>query len=332
MIMSDVARVLVADIGGTNTRLAMADRSTGACEHMRQYPNADYESLEEIVCAYRADHAAVPINAASFAIAGPVTAVPVRLTNLPWEIAVDHISRAIGGASVHLLNDFQALALALPHLKASHLVTLNDVSADPDAPRLVLGPGTGLGVSTLVKTATSRWIAIPGEGGHINLPIVNKRDFHLYEILMKTVPRVSVERVLSGSGMVRLYRAIATLDGEPAIHATPEAITGAAKSGTDLLAERTIRQFVVWLARVTANIALITLPRGGIYLGGGISAQIRPWLEDGTFLQTFSDSGRMSGLLRDMPIRLIIAPAPALIGAAIFAGGCAGPKVSQRGA
>ena len=312
--------VLVADVGGTNTRIAVADKLTGACEQIRQYRNSDFESLEDIVRAYRGEQGAVAIEAAAFAVAGPVSGGRMKLTNLPWEIDTQSLSGAVDGVGVRLLNDFEALAMALPYLTGAQRVALNDFEPDEEAPRIVLGPGTGLGVSTLVRVGAARWKAIAGEGGHVSLPIIDERDFRLYQIMLRDVKRVSAERVLSGAGILRLYRAMAALDDMAATLGSPEEITGAALSGGDRLAEGTMKQFVTWLARVAANIALVTMPRGGVYLGGGICPQIRPWLEDSIFVERFSDVGRMSGLLANLPIFLIDAEAPALIGAAIFAG------------
>ncbi len=312
--------VLVADVGGTNTRMAVADRLTGAYGHVHRYRNADFKSLEDIVHAYREASDAPPVEGAAFAVAGPVNGRRMKLTNLPWDIDADSLAQSIGGVHTYLLNDFEALALALPHLLPEQAVALTDIEPDEQAPRIVLGPGTGLGVATLVRDQRDGWLAIPGEGGHISLPIIDERDFRLYQIILKDVPRVSAERVLSGAGIMRLYKAMADLNDLPIQHTTPAEITSAARSGGDQLAADTMRQFVTWFARVAANISLVNMPRGGVYLGGGISLQIRPWLEDGTFVGAFSEVGRMSALLRKLPVYLIDAKTPALIGAATYAG------------
>jgi glucokinase len=196
-------RALVADIGGTNARFAVADLTTLALSDIEQFPCAEHGTLADAVCAYL-KRLKEPPRFGSIAVAGPVTGDEIKNTNSTWSFSVEELRHAAGLDEILILNDFQALALSLPHLDHEELHQIGGSEPVPHATKVVLGPGTGVGVAGLVWSGTA-WLAVPGEGGHITLSAQSPGEFELIERLGSGRDHLSADRVLSGPGLANLY-------------------------------------------------------------------------------------------------------------------------------
>lgn len=308
------ARALVADIGGTNARFAVADLESLALSNVLHVPCATHPSLAGAMLDYLKGLRQPPLHAA-IAVAAPVTGEEIRLTNSPWSFARRALCRSAGLDGVLVLNDFEALALSLPHLDSSELAQIGGIEPIPHAPKVVLGPGTGLGVASLVWSRTG-WVAVPGEGGHVTLGAHDARELALIERLRKGRDHLSVERALSGLGLPDLYQAVAAAGDGADEPLAPSEVVARAMSGGDPAAKEALTLFITWLGRFAGDVALILGARGGVYLGGGIPPRLLPQLAAGPFRQAFEAKGRMGALLAPIPIYVILAEFAALKGAA----------------
>lgn len=304
--------VLVADIGGTNARFAVADLDTLELSHIRLTLCRDHATAEAALSAYLSGLSVKPKHAV-LAVAAPVSGEEVRLTNSHWRFAKTELCRAAGFTDICVLNDFEALALSLPTLNPSELYQLGGTTPQDYATKVVLGPGTGLGVAGLIWSG-ERWIAVPGEGGHMSLGANDARELALMARLRKSGEYPSAEEVISGPGLVELYRAVATSRNE----SVPETIdvVRQALNGDDAIADEALQLFIAWLGRFAGNVALAFGARGGVYIGGGIAPKIITAMASGTFRDAFEQNGRMRDYLAPIPVYVILAEFAALKGAA----------------
>jgi glucokinase len=306
--------VLVADIGGTNARFAIADLATLELSEIQQVRCADHPDLADALHAYAGRLLMLPVRAA-IAVAAPVTGADVKLTNSTWSFSKTELCRKVGLEHLHVLNDFEALALSLPHLKRGELLRIGGEAPVDGAAKAVLGPGTGMGVAGLVQSS-DRWIALPGEGGHVSLGARDEQQLALLERIRKGRDHLSAERVLSGPGLVELYQAIAASHGLSAPELEPNDVLVKGSSGEDEIAVEALDLFVTWLGRFAGDAALLLGARGGVYLGGGIAPKIAGKLSMGHFREAFEDKGRMGAYLAPVPIYVITAEFATLKGAA----------------
>lgn len=308
-------RVLVGDVGGTNTRLALYD---GDVELAREsVRNAERHGLTEVAAAFVARHGRP--DAACVGIAGPVRHGSVTMTNLGWETDEGRMTEAVGGPCA-LINDFHAQALAMTRLEPGHYETLGGGPVDAQVPAVVIGPGTGLGEAILVP-GPEGWIAIPGEGGHTRFAPRDEREIGLLRFLTRRHPtHVSVERVVSGPGLVSTYdylrgdrpRLPAMASDDPAAVITREALAG---GDADCVAA--VEIFVGVLGDEAASMAL-KVNAGVVYLTGGIPPKILPLLR--THLRAaFETKGRYTDWVRTVPIRVVRHDDPGLLGARVMA-------------
>lgn len=307
---------LVADIGGTNARFALADLETLELSEIHQVRCAEHPNLGGALGDYAGRLPEIPDRAA-LAVAAPVTGAEVSLTNSTWSFSEPELRRKIGLKHVHVLNDFEALALSLPHLAQDELHQIGGEAPVAHAAKAVLGPGTGLGVAGLVW-AGERWIALPGEGGHVSLGASDEGQLALLERIRKGRARLSAERVLSGPGLAELYQAVAAARGLNVAELQPNDVLVLGSSGEDEVAAEALDLFVTWLGRFAGDTALLLGARGGVYLGGGIAPKILAKLSAGEFRQAFEDKGRMGAYLAPIPIYVITAEFATLKGAAAF--------------
>jgi len=217
-----------------------------------------------------------------------------------------------------VLNDFEAQALAVVALGEENLERIGGGVAATTGSRVVLGPGTGLGVSALLHSRRA-WIPVPGEGGHIDLGPRNDREIEVFRHVEKIEGRISAEQILCGRGIVNLYRAVAMADGKTPAFTQPEEITQAGLDRSDETAAETLDMFVTFLGRVAGDLALIFMSHGGVYLAGGIAQRILPALTDGRLRAAFEDKAPHSHVMRELPIFVITHPRAALAGLAAFA-------------
>ncbi len=322
-------RVLVGDIGGTKTLLAIArvDASRVTVEARERYDSAgspDQLTLVRRFCEARACEGLT----AAFGAAGPVRDHVCRTTNLPWVIDGDAIARDLGLASARVINDFEAAALGVAALDDEDLVPVQRGDADPGAPRAVLGAGTGLGEATLVPVEGG-WRALPGEGGHVDFGPRDAREDGLLAFLRARHGRVSVERVASGLGLPDLYAYLKSLGRSESAEVAaelaredPGAVIGEhALAGDDPLCAETVELFLGAFGAEAGNLALKVLARGGVYLAGGIAPRLASLITapEGPFLAGFRDKGRMRELIEAVPVWIITEPELPLYGAALTA-------------
>jgi glucokinase len=308
------ASVLVADIGGTNARFALADLATLTLSEVHQVRCANHPNLGDALHDYVGRLQAVPERGA-IAVAAPVTGGEVSLTNSPWAFSKAELRRKAGMHQLHVLNDFEALALSLPYLARSELHQIGGEAPVEGAAKAVLGPGTGMGVAGLVRSG-ERWIALPGEGGHVSLGARDAQELALLERIRKGRDHLSAERVLSGPGLAELYQAVAASLGLGAAELEPHDVLVKGSSGEDEIAAKALDLFVTWLGRFAGDMALLIGARGGVYLGGGIVPKIVGKLSAGTFREAFEDKGRMGAYLAPVPVYVITAEFATLKGAA----------------
>jgi glucokinase len=320
--------LLAGDIGGTKTELAVFSPEAGLRTPLAQarYPSARYPSLEALVREFLAT-TVLPVTWACFGVAGPVIGERARITNLSWQLDAGALASALGLRAVHLLNDLEAVARAVPELRSEDMVTLNSGACVADGSIAVIAPGTGLGEAFLTWDG-SRHQAFPSEGGHADFAPATERETGLLSHLRDRFGHVSVERVCSGPGIVNIYEYLRA-GGAPAeapevarrLGAAPDAppvITeaGLRESDPDPLSAATLALFSDILGAEAGNLALKVFASGGVYVAGGVARHLLPMLRRGGFMQAFIRKGRMGDVMVRMPVHVIVRPA-AILGAAI---------------
>lgn len=312
------APLMVADIGGTNARLGIAQwdttTATVAIAAIHTLHCADYRDIAELLQAYL--HALPPESAtkpraACFAIAGPLRNNIGTLTNIGWQVDGDQLARRLELDHVQLINDFGALAASVPYLTAADLFRIRS-NADASGPISVVGAGTGFGAALLVPRGNG-WDLVATEAGHVSFAPTSRREQQVWEFLRGYEQHVCVENVLSGSGIVNIHRA---LGGDAALE--PDQISQRALAGGDARCSETIEIFCEVFGSVAGNVALAQGARGGIFLGGGILPKLLPLFDAQQFLARFDAKGIMADYVRAIPVALITAEYPALTGAAVW--------------
>lgn len=310
--------VLTGDIGGTNSRLALADVAINRVRlrEVERFRNDGVTSLSQLLRAFL--EGKTRPQAACLAVAGPTDGRQVRLTNLDWVIDSEAISAETGIPKVRLVNDFAAVGHGLGVLEAGGRATLQAGEPVPHAPRLALGAGTGLGV---VQTAwfEGRYRAMASEGGHISFAPTDALQMRLLSFLQSIYGRVSVERILSGPGITLLYRFCWNEAGTPgtAPVLTAAEITDAALEGHDGVAVRSLNLFARIFGQTAGDLALVAQCLGGVYLAGGIAPKILPLLKQGAFLEGFRDKGRFSAWMERVSVYVVLDEDVGLKGAAL---------------
>ena len=310
---------LVADIGGTNARFGLVHEPDGDVTQVRTLKGRDHASPQAAAQAYLDSElpAGQHVGRAALAVAAPVDDAPIRLTNSHWLVSHADIARALKLPRLRLLNDFEALALSLPRLRAPRdVIPFGGGSAHPDRPKAIIGPGTGLGVASCVPLGDGRWMALAAEGGHVSVSAADDFEAEVIRLLRRDFPHVSAERLLSGTGLPHLHRAVCELRGEPAERLEPAEITRRALDGLHPGACATLDTFCAMLGGFAGNVALTVGARGGVCVAGGIAQILGERLIDSRFRERFESKGRMSPYLAQIETSLLIAPHAALSGAA----------------
>jgi len=310
--------VLVGDIGGTNSRFALAKLGDTTPDHVRRYENVHFPSFQSAIENYVKEVGLTP-QAAVVAIAGPVAGDVVGPTNLPrWRFRPRVLATALSLSRLDVINDFEAGAYSLPHLPREETVLIGSVDKGaPEGNLAVLGPGTGLGVGALVRAKT-RWTAVPSEGGHADISPPIGAWAAAHEVVRRQVGRVSGEHVLSGPGLERLDAALRQLAGSTE-HLTAAEIGTRAVAGSDPIAVDAVRLFFDYLARFSGDVALMFAAKGGVFLYGGVVQKLSTFLDGDRFRTAFEAKGPLEPFLEQIPLRLITNAAPGLIGCAAVA-------------
>jgi glucokinase len=322
--------VLAGDVGGTKVNIALAGAGRNGVELVAEcrYESGEHESLESVVRTFLKAHegalAGRVVEEACFGVAGPVVGDESVLTNLPWSVDADLLERDLGIREILFLNDLEATAYGLTALPGDRLATVHP-GRSRGSTRAVIAAGTGLGAAILSE-AEDRPRALPTEAGHVDFASRDGEEDALLAWLRARHGRVSVERVVSGPGLVALYEFLrdSGRGEEPAwlaerLAATEDkgaVISAAALAGEAAICEEALARFVSAYGAAAGNLALSCLSLGGVYLGGGIAPHILPALRNGGFREAFLDKGRMGDILADIPIRVILEPRAALLGAA----------------
>ena len=310
--------VLIGDIGGTNARFAILLDANAEPRHFPTVQTAGFTTIDEAIRATILDKTSILPRSAVLAVAGPVDGDEIELTNCDWVVKPLQMFSTLGLEEIVVLNDFEAQALAVVALGPEHMEQIGGGEAEEGAGRVVMGPGTGLGVAGLVHSRRT-WIPVPGEGGHVDMGPRTARDMEVFPHIERIEGRVSGEQMLCGRGLVNLYRAVAAADGKHPVLTTPVEITGAALARTDVMAQEALDIFVTCLGRLAGDLALVFMSRGGVYLTGGIAQKIVPALKSGLFRAAFEDKAPHSALMREMPVYVITHPLAALAGLAAYA-------------
>ena len=298
-------RLLAGDVGGTKTLLRCVEES-GRVALEARYDSADYASFEDLLVEFMS-RVEGGVDAACFAVAGPVYTGRAEITNLGWSIEESVLQSTFNVPHVSLINDFFAVALGVPKLGASDLLSIHAGRRDRSAPIAILGAGTGLGEAILTFHEGVHHV-IATEGGHQDFAPQDEEQARLFVHLHRKYGHVSWERLVSGMGLENIY---AFLSGS---ELAPEAIAEQASRG-DAHALETVRIFVDLYGAEAGNMALRVLARGGVYLAGGIAAKNQEWFTDGRFVEAFLRKGRFRSLMESMPVDLILNEEVGLVGA-----------------
>lgn len=310
---------LLGDVGGTNARWAWQAAPGQPLSHVSTLAAKEHASIGDCIEAYLKQQALPRPRDVAFGIATAVSGDLVSMTNHPWSFSIDALRTRLGATRVRVLNDFEALAHAVPVLSAGDLRAVGGGAAVPEAALAIIGPGTGLGVSGLASDGGGGWRVIAGEGGHVTLAASTARESSLLSVMRERFGHVSAERALSGPGLVNLYDAICVLDGETPEALEPAQVLARSQPGTaqhDALCEEALLTFAALLGTVAGNLALTLGARGGVFIGGGIVPRLGERFATLPFRSRFDDKGRFRSYLEAVPVWVITAPAPALLGAA----------------
>ncbi|OPF62429.1 MULTISPECIES: glucokinase [Hydrogenophaga] len=314
---SDTARLL-ADIGGTNARFAWQAAPGAPITDVQVLPGAHYPTLQAAMHAYLDGLGRGAPAAVAIAIANPITGDMVRMTNHDWAFSQSAVKAEFGLRTLRMLNDFTALALALPDLPAAELRQVGGGEAVPGVAMGLVGAGTGLGVSGLLPDGHGGWVPLEGEGGHVTLPATTARERTVMDGLIRRYGHASAERVCCGQGLVDTCAILCEADGVTVQGLdSASAVSEAALKAGHPQALETLNIFCAMLGSVAGNLALTLGARGGVYVGGGIVPRLGAWFDTSPFRERFDNKGRFTRLLQGMPVWVITsAQSPALLGAA----------------
>ena len=319
--------ILAGDVGGTKVNLALYDFIDGNLKHARdkQYPAKEYSGLEEIVKEFIVSE---KVTAACFGVPGPVRDGRLRLTNLPWTLDSRELAAHHKIDYVFLINDLQANGYGIAELGADQIYTLSEGDARQIGNRALISAGTGLGEAFMIWDGRD-YVPYPSEGGHSDYAPRNEDEIDLLRFLkQKYNGRISTERVVSGQGLTNCYEFLrevrgieesASLAERMAVEDPNAVITEMALAAKSEICEKAMDMFVSAYGAEAGNLALKILSVGGLYVGGGIAPRILEKLKDGTFMKAFTDKGRLSQLLVNTPVRVILESRTALMGAAAYA-------------
>lgn len=308
--MTDLA--LLGDIGGTNSRFGLVRLGSMDVQDVEVLKNDNYPGLEAAISHYLEKRGINALAAAAVDVAAPVDREHITLTNRDWTFSAESLRKAANAQRMRLLNDFEALAWSLPHLVAEDVEQIGGVAPARPHMKAVLGPGTGLGGALCAPLPNGGWMPIPGEMGHITLPVITAEELALRDKIVGAGRFAEVEDVLTGPGLLALYRAVSAAPR----HTTPEQVLKAALAGGDADAEKTLDHFMTFLCRLAGDVGMAVQARGGVYLAGGIAPAIVSRLKLPKYRAIFEDKGRIAEIMHPVPLYVITNPFPAFKGCA----------------
>jgi len=318
---ADPFRCLVADIGGTHARYAVVerDRGTGAYQVIgaMKLETGAFGGMQECLDAFLGAVPGPRPEMAGIAVAGPTEGDHVRLTNLNWEFSVSGLKKHFGLSRLKVVNDFAAFLMGVTILDREHVRQVKAGVPRQNCAVAAVGPGTGLGIASIVPGARG-WTVAPGEGGHCGFAPGNAQELEIAAALMGRFGRVTLEDVLSGPGMRNIHAALLEIEGKPPGSPSPEEITRLGLARQDPLCVETLQVYCGMLGSAVGDVALMTGARGGVYLGGGVLRKFDDLLADGYFARRFQDKGVMSAYLADIPVYSVHGGNCSLRGAALL--------------
>jgi len=332
--------ILTGDIGGTNTRLQLTQFSDDNFDILaiEKYKNADFNDFKDIIVSFLAKHTNIILQRACFAFAGPIVEGKVKLTNLPWYVTKEALVCLLKTSHVYFINDFEAVGYSTLLLKDEDYYELQPGRKCQNGMKAIIGAGTGLGVALLNKVNEYHHV-MATEGGHVNFAPSDQLQQELLAHLQRKLHRVSNERIVSGVGITNIYKYIRTRPENQDLESPKlnqlsmfsnnfaKDITEFALKHRDPIALQTLDIFIRCYGSITGNLALTVLPYGGLYIAGGIAPKLLSVMRDGRFVSAFLDKGRVSALISDIPIYIILNTQIALMGAAYYAVYAAKEKV-----
>ena len=308
------ATTLIGDIGGTNCRLALARDGRLLDASIATYSYGTHPSLVAAIRAYlQAQRTQVEV--ACLAIAGPVTGDAIKFTNNAWHFSIAQTRADLNLGALDVINDFEAIALALPHLRPQQLEQIGGGEPRADSPRVALGSGTGYG-SAQVVVCGDAFVALPSEAGHVSLGPATARELTLFSWLLQEGIEITREQLLSGPGLERIYRGLCAIDGASAEPCRAAEIQTRAVAGSDPRCVAALDMFCDLLGSAARDQALGALALGGVYIAGGIVRRFIPFLRAGGFRRRFESSATMRALLEPIPVYVVTEDNPGLVGAA----------------
>jgi glucokinase len=311
---------LLGDIGGTNARFALVMGDGSPITHEVTLRTGQFPDLASAASAYLQQVGQTVVRQACIAIANPIDGDVLKMTNNHWAFSIEATRQQLGLNSLLMLNDWEAMAMAAPALNGRDLEQIGSGEPVPNAPKGLIGPGTGLGVSSLVRSRRGDWVPIAGEGGHVSLSPTNEREADILRVLWQTYPHVSAERVISGMGLENLYRAICQLNGTEHEALTAAQVSERGLAASDVACEEALDRMCRLLGSAAANLALTLGARGGIYIGGGVIGRLGDYFARSGFRAAFEAKGRFASYMQRIPTYVIRAEQPALIGCAMALG------------
>ncbi|MBM3390008.1 MAG: glucokinase [Betaproteobacteria bacterium] len=297
----DVPLDLLADIGGTNARLALCAEKNSLLIDTTVVECKRYPTLQDMLREYLQTRGQRQVNRAALAVATPVTGDQVALTNNVWSFSQRAVQAEFHLDTLLVLNDFTALAQSLPTIEPADRVAIGVGEAQADGPIALLGAGTGLGMSGLLPDGRGDWVAIAGEGGHSTIAPNGSLEVAIVSYLQRVFGHVSTERVLSGQGLVNIYEAVCSVNGLRSKALQPDTVVQLGLSHDDTACSQALDCFCSFLGSAAGNWALTLGARGGVYIGGGIAPRLTDRLQTSSFRAAFESKGRLSGYLRDIP-------------------------------
>ena len=299
--------ILVADIGGTNTRLGLAGPNGLLQGTSQRYSNSEHSSFYSLVGAYLRQQKVEKCHKACLAVAAPVEDDAITLTNRDWRIDKSGARAATGATEIRFLNDFEALGFAIDRLSGDQIshIAGPKIAASQNGTRLVLGAGTGFNAAAMTLGADAQPVVHAAECGHMTLPVETVSELSLRDHLAQNRGRASVERALSGQGVLEIYQWVCSQSGTAAQRFTSQEIIQQAIEQRDEACERAAKVLVRILARVAGDLVLAFLPLGGVYLSGGVTRACKNLISSDLFWDEFTAKGRQSDLLRSVPVYLM---------------------------
>ncbi|WP_395342692.1 glucokinase [Ningiella sp. W23] len=305
----------VADVGGTNIRLAMVEN--GRISLIKKYLCKDFESIDDAIIHFQNEVTDQAFVAGCIAIACPVNDDIVTMTNHTWAFSISALKAHLSLAHLFVINDFTAVAHSLPTLNHKQVVQIGEGHALEHGNIAVFGPGTGLGVEHLTYT-DGGWHTLDGEGGHVDFAPTEEDDLIIWQYLYKKFGRASAEEVLSGRGIVNIYRAFCEHEGDSPKLSEPSEVTSAGLDNTDKHARKAITQFCQIMGSFAGNLAVNLRTTGGVFIGGGIATRLQDFFVKSRFREKFEAKGDMAHYVKNMPTYMINEPDHGLLGALAF--------------